>query len=66
MPLTKLGGTYHEIPRETVRPAGLLLLLFTFAFAAYASPNSWVASSRILNFWILPVTVIGKSSTNFT
>ncbi|AMD01100.1 hypothetical protein LOKO_02033 [Halomonas chromatireducens] len=32
----------------------------------HASPSSWVASSRILNFWILPVTVIGNSSTNFT
>ena len=30
--------------------------------AACASPNSSTACSRSLNFWILPVTVIGKAS----
>ena len=29
-------------------------------------PSSSIAWSRILNFWTLPVTVIGKESTNFT
>jgi len=33
--------------------------------AAVCSPSSSTAASRILNFWILPVTVIGNSSTNF-
>lgn len=34
--------------------------------AATASrPNSATAVSRMRNFWILPVTVIGKPSTNF-
>ena len=29
-------------------------------------PNSSIIRSRIRNFWILPVTVMGKSSTNLT
>src|SRR5437773_1313688 len=29
-------------------------------------PSSLLACSRIRYFWILPVTVIGKASTNFT
>ncbi len=34
--------------------------------AAFSNPSSSTASSRILNFCTLPVTVIGKDSTNFT
>ena len=34
--------------------------------AVWPRPSSWIAVSRILNFWTLPVTVIGKPSTNFT
>lgn len=30
----------------------------------YFNPNSSMEISRILNFWILPVTVIGNASTN--
>jgi hypothetical protein len=26
------------------------------------SPSRWMVASRILNFWILPVTVMGNSS----
>ena len=33
--------------------------------AALDRPSSSTATSRILNFWILPVTVIGNASTNF-
>src|SRR6185503_20534534 len=33
--------------------------------AAACSPSSATATSRILNFWTLPVTVVGNSSTNF-
>src|SRR5262245_14352687 len=33
--------------------------------AVAVSPSSATANSRILNFWILPVTVVGNSSTNF-
>src|ERR1035438_2376830 len=33
-------------------------------FAKRSSPRSLVSSSRILNFWIFPVTVIGNPSTN--
>jgi hypothetical protein len=34
--------------------------------AAWPRPSSSTASSRILNFCTLPVTVIGNESTNFT
>ncbi len=34
--------------------------------AALSKPSSLTACSRIKNFWILPVTVIGKASTNVT
>jgi hypothetical protein len=34
--------------------------------ATSCRPRSMIACSRILNFWILPVTVVGKLSTNFT
>ena len=34
--------------------------------AAPSRPSSATACSRILNFWTLPVTVIGNSSTNLT
>src|SRR5207248_9985574 len=33
--------------------------------AAFSRPSSSTAVSRILNFWTLPVTVIGNASTNF-
>jgi hypothetical protein len=33
--------------------------------AAASSPSSATATSRIRNFCTLPVTVIGKASTNF-
>jgi hypothetical protein len=32
--------------------------------AAFSSPSSAMATSRILYFWTFPVTVIGKPSTN--
>ena len=35
------------------------------AAARRPSPSSATAISRIRNFWTLPVTVIGKASTNF-
>jgi hypothetical protein len=33
--------------------------------AACSRPSSAIEASRILNFCTLPVTVIGKASTNF-
>ena len=36
------------------------------AVFASARPSSAIIALRISNFWILPVTVIGKESTNFT
>ena len=33
--------------------------------AASSKPSSLIACSRRLNFWIFPVTVVGKLSTNF-
>ena len=42
-------------PRQAVR-----------ALAAVPRPSSSIACSRILNFWTLPVTVIGKPSTSLT
>ncbi len=33
--------------------------------AARWRPSSSIETSRILNFWILPVTVIGKASVSF-
>jgi len=41
------------------------LFLFHAVFAAF-SPSFSSTASRIKNFWILPVTVIGNSSTNST
>ena len=34
--------------------------------AAFSRPSSVTLSSRIRNFWILPVTVMGKASTKRT
>ena len=34
------------------------------AVFSWVSPSSRIISSRIRNFWILPVTVMGKPSTN--
>ena len=34
--------------------------------AAFSRPSSFTLSSRMRNFWTLPVTVMGKPSTNFT
>src|SRR4051794_33213393 len=34
--------------------------------AAWASPSSLMLCSRMTNFWVLPLTVIGNVSTNFT
>ena len=35
-------------------------------FEASSSPRILIDSSRILNFWIFPEIVMGKSSTNIT
>jgi hypothetical protein len=34
--------------------------------AAFSRPSSVTLSSRITNFWTLPVTVMGKASTKWT
>lgn len=34
------------------------------AVLATSNPKSSIMVSRMMNFWILPVTVIGNSSTN--
>ena len=55
------GRVYSEHKRATPgRPTHAVRMP-----AAASSPSSSMAASRILNFWILPVTVIGKPSTNF-
>src|SRR5205823_2680870 len=52
--LLKTFSVYAECPAYAVATA-----------AAFSRPSSSTAVSRILNFWTLPVTVIGKPSTNF-
>ena len=37
-----------------------------FTAAAFSKPSAFTLSSRIRNFCTLPVTVMGKASTNFT
>ena len=37
-----------------------------YAVFSIFNPSSAIVASRILNFWILPVTVIGKPSTKRT
>jgi hypothetical protein len=37
-----------------------------YAVSTCFNPNSTIMSSRILNFWILPVTVCGNDSTKRT
>ena len=49
-----------------VRAGGLRSATAVAIAAASASPSSSIAVSRILNFWTLPVTVIGNESTSFT
>ena len=34
--------------------------------AAVSRPSSLMLCSRMMNFWTLPVTVVGKASTNLT
>jgi len=34
--------------------------------AASSRPISWMEISHILYFWVLPLMVMGKESTNFT
>ena len=60
-------------PRLAARFVGLVVIgghaaerTQRYAGAASASPSSSIAASRILYFWTLPVTVIGKASTNAT
>jgi hypothetical protein len=66
----------HKVPRPScgrsivtlcvgATSAGVVRYAVAIA-AASLSPSSSVATSRILNFCTLPVTVIGKESTNFT
>jgi hypothetical protein len=52
----------HGLPRAT-RPGGPRAYAVSIA-AAFSSPSSWIDCSRILYFWTLPETVIGKPSTN--
>ena len=46
-------GQAQEAPAQAVRVS-----------AASSRPSSATEVSRILNFWTLPVTVMGKASTN--
>lgn len=39
-------------------------ITFHHAVSSSRTPSSFAIASRIRNFWILPVTVIGKESTN--
>ena len=54
--------------RRAQPPAGLGgcsgLAQAVTVLAISARPRSWISISRIRNFWILPVTVIGNESTN--
>ena len=53
-------------PRAPARPGARGHAAYAAAAASVgASPSSAIAISRIRNFWILPVTVIGNASTNF-
>src|SRR4051794_20655524 len=55
------GAARHLLPQgEKGRAHGAHAV-----FAAF-NPNRASTASRITNFWILPVTVIGNSSTNST
>ena len=47
---------YRKIAREALQAV--------LIEAASCNPNSSIDAWRIKNFWILPVTVIGKPSTN--
>ena len=63
-----LLGRFPRSPQGEVCPeiAVAALPYAVWIAAAFARPNSTIAASRNLNFWILPVTVIGKVSTNMT
>src|SRR5262249_27643344 len=55
--------------RSVRRTAGNGQLSIRYAvstLAVLSRPNSLIETSRILNFWILPVMVIGNESTNRT
>ena len=51
-------------PIRPIRPIRLIRLIrpiYAVSMSATAwSPNSWMLISRIRNFWILPVTVVGN------
>ena len=57
--------TYSRRVWVSFKPLGTFFYQAVSMLAASWSPNSSMLISRILNFWILPVTVIGKLSTNF-
>ncbi len=54
--LARRPPEWHEHSLEGVQAVTVL--------ATSAKPRSWISNSRIRNFCILPVTVIGKESTN--
>jgi hypothetical protein len=69
IPRTWMPGTSGAKTRFGLLPVhdGQLFggLKFHAVFAAF-NPSFASTASRIRNFWILPVTVIGNSSTNST
>src|SRR5437016_12704507 len=50
---------------RSARPSEICQRQAVLTPAASCRPSSSTAISRIRNFWTLPVTVIGKPSTNF-
>ncbi|MNS97754.1 hypothetical protein D3C72_1321000 [compost metagenome] len=54
-----------RIGLEVGRPRIQFGFEFAHAVFSWLRPSCSVMASRILNFWILPVTVIGNSETNW-
>ena len=68
-----VGEIVRHVVRVDVRELGHGLLPYwrrlarlAQAVSRSASASSAIIASRILNFWILPVTVIGNASTKRT
>jgi len=55
-----------RLDRRMARSACFMNLHAVSIFDASSSPSAWIEASRILNFWILPVMLIGNSVTKMT
>src|SRR5256885_6424222 len=65
-PFAVTGNDARRTPEASA--AGIRARRCYAAFARFtgSSPSSAALISRMRNFWIFPVTVVGKSVTNFT